>query len=177
MILDAASGVRGVLVGGDGRRIPFAFWADTETGEWKAHVSADGGRTFLRGPDGRRLVAAGRSPGLRLVESAAPAVAAPSAVAHALPHPDELPEKARMFARRCLAVPGRECEERGCHALATWTTADEQELSPQRAAGRLYGRGALTEAHWYCDRHYRPPTVTSPRGVERAGRDARENGA
>lgn len=172
MIIDAKNpnlATRGMLFNADtGERIPFAFWADTDTGEWKA---------WRRGPDGRPLVrregngfsadsvVSGRCR-LRWV----PAVNLPAPRRGGRP-PENVPlaELARdaRKGRPILAIPGRECEEPGCHRLAVWDTGDEQEVEPEVGPdGSKWERGVLVRKHRWCDWHYRPPVSTSLRGVE-----------
>jgi hypothetical protein len=157
MIFDAQSGIRGVLVNVDsGLRIPFAFWADLQTGEWKALAAT---------PDGRRKLSPRRVlRGCNRLQFI-PAPPRPPAAASAAP----LAELAKevLKGRAIVAVPGQECEERLCHRLATWEVSHEQEVEPARAeGGRLFERAVATSVHRYCARHYRPPVFTSVRGVQ-----------
>lgn len=146
MILDAKCGKRGVLVDGEtGKRIPFARWANTETGEYEAFAATPDGCYMLK----PARVIRGRVRCLRFVEEAPPV------------------QQAAPIARRpCIVAGHRECEEPNCHRLAVWQTSDELLLEPvMDAARRRVERAKTVAVHYYCDLHWRPPTVTSQRGV------------
>lgn len=52
MRVHADSGAAGILVDlGTGRRIPFAVWFDTETGDYEAHEATADGRSMLAAED------------------------------------------------------------------------------------------------------------------------------
>ena len=70
MIFDAATGLRGTLVA-DGERVPFAFWGNTDTGEWKAHCLAPDGKP-LRKDDGSPVVRKGKALWLQFVQGTIP---------------------------------------------------------------------------------------------------------
>jgi hypothetical protein len=46
---------------GNSRRIPFAFWADLDTGEWKAYKATEDGLDQLVYGDGKDIVVTGRA--------------------------------------------------------------------------------------------------------------------
>jgi hypothetical protein len=85
------------------------------------------------------------------------------------PDPGESLAEARR--RLGIALPpmiGVECDEPGCHALARWSVADVQEISPAVTAdGQAEERHVLTGRRRYCHRHYQGPTITNLRGVTR----------
>ena len=155
MILDAKSGLRGILVNAEtGQRIPFARWANTETGEWEALAATPDGKSILQ----PKRIVRGKCR-LRFVPSAGFVAPRPTV--------PEDPPLAAGETKRVLAIPGRECEERFCHREAVWLTGDEEELEPQIGTdGRGYERGRVVRIHRYCNEHYRPPVHTSRRGVE-----------
>lgn len=162
MILDAKSGLKGVVVDADtSERIPFVKWANLDTGEYRAWACTPDGRRRLeprREITGRRRVlrfipfAPKRKPSLK-VECAAE-------------RSDRL-EHERQIACRRVIVPGILCEVRGCGRLAEYGVSDEQELEPSiRPDGVPCERAASIRQHLFCSRHYRLPVFTSLRGVE-----------
>jgi hypothetical protein len=156
MILDAKSGLRGVLINEEtGQRIPFARWADTETGEYEAFATTPDGQAMLQPAQ----VIRGRAR-LRFVASS-------SFVYPAKPSQEADPELVQQHRGvPVLAVAGRECEERYCHRLATWKTAEEREIDPEVGSdGQSYERAITTVVHYWCDWHYRNPLFTNRRGV------------
>lgn len=157
MIIDAKSGARGVLVNADtGCRVPFAKWANLETGEWEALAAT---------PDGRRVaqprrIVRGRN-NLRWI---------PAAPRHrARPDFEPLAEAVERV-RKGVALPddtGEECEGRTCHRRAVWGTTDEQEIEPAvTEEGRRFERAVSVKVHYFCDRCFRLPVFSSVRGVE-----------
>lgn len=168
MIIDAASGLRGVLINADtGERIPHARWANLETGEWEALASTPDGRRPLAP---RRLVR-GRC---RLRFVPAPAVAAPpqGTGAGAPPTPAwQSPPGARgrvstTWGRLQFVWPTCLCEHKGCERPANWLTCDEEEQEPERMPdGTLAERATISKRHYWCDYHFTPPLFTSRRGV------------
>jgi len=160
MILNAYSGARGVLVDRDtGARIPLALWADTDTGEYVALRTLDGQKP-LRDGCGRVIKYSGRA-NLAFVEAKFPATYKPKPSAP--PVPEELVRK----GVRIVATAANECEEKGCHQWANWQVGHEQVIEPAVGEdGKRYERGVLTELHYYCNAHYRPPVSVSTRGVE-----------
>jgi hypothetical protein len=163
MILDAKSGLRGVLVRADtGERIPCARWANLDTGEWEA-LAVD---PLTGQPAHPARLIRGQCP-LRFVP-AAPVFSppAPASVKTSREAAESLAE-AKGRVRRVLAVPGRGCEEKGCTALACYETADEQHIEPVAGAdGRLCERALTVRKHRWCARHFRSPVQTNLRGVE-----------
>lgn len=156
MIIDARSGLRGVLIDLDaGRRIPCPIRANLETGEYEAYATLPDQRTPVRPP----VVVRGRAR-LKWIP-AAPRARKTGKV--------EIPDDGRPERRgnRVVVVPGRLCESRGCTRLAEYSTADEQELEPMVGAdGRRYERAEAVRVHLWCPWHYRWPVWTSRRGVE-----------
>ena len=152
MLRDARSDcARGVWVREDnGEPVRFVRSYDTETGEYTAfRLDPDVARK--NGLDPARLLYRGRAR-LRFVQSGV-------AAARAVGPP---PELRRRRGVRCLMLPDRECEEPKCHAVACWGVLDAQEVAPDAQGFRRH-RAANTR--YYCERHYRFPTVTSLRGV------------
>lgn len=161
MIIDAKEGARGVLVDeATSRRIPFARWANLATGEYEALAAT---------PDGKRIlqpaqVVRGRTR-LRWIPAAPryPATGNPATGKPVTPD-DGRPERR---GRRLVVMAGQECDARGCHRLAEWATADEQELEPSVTAdGRRCERAETVAVHRWCSWHYRNPVRTSRRGVD-----------
>lgn len=152
MRLDAKSGLRGVLVNGDtGQPIRFARWADLDTGAYEA---------FAVGPDGQMAWPPRVVRGQARLTFIPAASAKPSACS-------ATPPLSPTKAIRVLALPDRECEERGCHRLADWRVGHEQLVEPEIGPdGKAYERGVITAVHYYCSWHYRAPLSTSQRGVE-----------
>lgn len=162
MIIDAHSGLRGVLVNADtNTRIPFARHANLETGEYE-HFAAT--------PDGLRMelpprLIKGRAGKLRFVESYAPTIQAPAGV-DAKAASEEREEYRRKTEPRLL-IPGEYCEVRGCNKLAAWSVGIERLLTPVRQAdGKLHEHAVLVRCCDYCSNHYRLPVQINQRGVE-----------
>lgn len=155
MIIDARSGLRGVLVNADtSARIPFARWANLETGEYEALAATPDGRQVLQPAQ----VVRGRC---RLRWIPAAPVYRPGRLI--VPR-DEPPKR----AVRIPAVAGQFCEHKGCSRLAEWRTMDEEELQPAvMPDGTREERARAVAFHRYCSWHYQNPTFTSLRGVER----------
>ncbi len=70
-----------------------------------------------------------------------------------------------------ILIPGivsiHECEIRGCHNPAYFQVSDEQEIEPQTdVEGRQHERAIMLCPHWFCKKHWRPPTIVSRRGVQ-----------
>lgn len=53
-----------------------------------------------------------------------------------------------------------------CTRLATWSVADEVEVSPQRYGRGLYERGATVGQRFYCSFCYKPPRLLDAKGEE-----------
>lgn len=161
MIIDARSGVRGVLIdAATGKRIPFARWANLDTGEYEALAATPDGKAKAYPP---RLIRGKTA--LRFLPGAPLRGASPLSE-------EAKAEEAREFEARhgkaLLCPPGFECEERGCHDRALYLTADEQELTPDvMPDGTPCERARATRVHRWCAKHYRLPVMTSRRGVER----------
>jgi hypothetical protein len=168
MILDAKSGVRGVLVNADtGQPIRWARWANLATGEYEA-FRLDPAQARMVGVPPRLLIYRGMA-NLRFIESHVQLPSRPSPAPADVP-PEELTNRPllKRTTERCLEVPGRECDEPRCHALARWRVGHEQELPPVEGEnGRLFERAATVAENYYCDKHYRNPTFTTLRGVQR----------
>ncbi len=164
-ILDAHFGLRGVLVDTDaGSRIRWAVWANMDTGEYEAFKS-DPEHAVKLGLPLDVLRYRGRAGHLRFIPSAP---RAKGALARAQT-PAEVAEMVR-WARRgqpILMLPGRECDEPKCHALASWMTAHEQEVEPETdGEGVRWERAVTVRRSKWCHHHYRFPVFSSLRGVE-----------
>lgn len=161
MIIDAKSGIRGVLVDATtGRRIPFARYANLETGEWEAFQATLDGKLIAKPLN----LLKGKCP-LRFVESYAPKVK-PVSVADRQAAVEEMEEVRRTTEQRLL-LPGDYCEAKGCHRLAEWHVSWHKLLTPVVGPhGMPQERLALLSVHDYCSRHYRLPRETSLRGIE-----------
>lgn len=159
MILDARAGLRGLLIDLDaGKPIRHARWADLDTGEYECLRAGPDGRP-ARGPDGRPLVYRGRAR-LQFIPTAPAGPRPRPAGAADGPDPRDLPPPV-------IALPGWECEERGCHRPGVYETADEQVVEPHVGPdGRACERARVVRRHRWCEWHYRPPVSTSARGVE-----------
>jgi hypothetical protein len=172
MILDAKSGVRGVLLDlTTGQPIKLCQWADTDTGEYRTLQMGPDGRA-LRGPNGKPVLKANRGR-IRFIPTKPLSTDDGSAVGKSAP----LAELAREVLKGkppkvtpLVFVPGTEhpeCEERFCHRPAAWEVSREQEVEPERMDnGHLAERAVTTEVHRWCEWHYRPPRFVSLRGVE-----------
>jgi len=162
MIIHSNSGIAGDLIDLDTNRpIRFAFWANTETGEYLAWVTTPDGERIAtprrqRGGRARLSFVAKRS-GVKLLQ--------PSAV-DARAATEEVIDFRRAVNPRLL-IAGDYCEVRGCNQLAGWTVAETQMLSPIRLPdGILQERRGMTRVRNFCSKHYRLPTVKNERGVE-----------
>lgn len=162
MILDARSGVRGTLWNADtGQPIHKARWANLNTGDWEALATLPDGQVIqpvrlIRGRCRLRFVPAGTV--------AASTATAPAEVTMPVYPLESLP--GQRAGTPIVAILGQECECRGCHRLATWRTADEEELEPAVGPeGALAERARVVRYHLWCDWHYQPPLFTSLRGV------------
>lgn len=165
MIIDIKTtpNLRGVLLDAATRqRIPFACWANLDTGEYVAFKATPDGKDQLWPPEKY----SGRAQRLEFVGDVAPPIRAQvtSAVdpAAAL---KEVAEYRQRISQKDL-VPGEECEERGCHALSEFLVADVRSLQPVRLGSHVYERRVIVRQHAYCQKHYRRPVGVSPRGVE-----------
>lgn len=56
----------------------------------------------------------------------------------------------------------RKCEK--CSRVATWSVADEVEVTPEKSGKYLWERGMTVGRRYYCDSHYRPARLLDPRG-------------
>lgn len=138
MIWDAHNvGAVGVWVDPETRRpVRWVRWYDDQTGEYEAFRS-EPKRAAARGVPLRTILYRGK------------------AYLQFVPDP---------------AVPPRghikECDEPGCHAEAIWAVADTTDLDPiLRSDGVPFVRREVTGTRYYCDKHWRPPTMTTVSGV------------
>jgi hypothetical protein len=163
MRLDSHSGLRGVLVNADtARPIRWAIWADTDTGEYEAfradpqiaeRLGIDLASIRYRGQARLRFIPARVSPRLKPTDARDAA--------------DSMREAKLLWAKPIIMLPGQECDERYCHALASWQTAMERVIEPIVGAdGQAYKRSIVTEIRNWCPKHYRWPQRVSLRGVE-----------
>jgi hypothetical protein len=165
-------GTRGALFRTDtNQKIPFARYADTDTGEWQAWASTPDGE--MENPP--RLLK-GKCP-IKFVVSYTPVIASEwkmPKIAKRKAVPTQSPKQAaaeiRTIARdygftEIIQIPGQTCEYPGCRKLASWSTADERIIDPAPGG---FERAFATKVHRYCSdpRHWRPPIRTSIRGVQ-----------
>ncbi len=167
MIISAKSGKRGVLVNADtGERIPLARWANTETGEYERFATLDG-KTILRDGDNRPLVNRGKA-NIKFIESQAIINPAKEPLT-----PEQEKEEIRTIAKDYVTdyqeitpTDDVECDERNCHKLARWKVAHEQEIDPGvNTTGNPCERAITIDVELFCDDHWRPPTITTTRGI------------
>jgi hypothetical protein len=164
MILSAKSGLRGMFVREDnGEPVRWVRWYDTETSEYEAfsadpvHARANGRNLhalLYRGQARLRFVPA------RIVSTPGPKPPDPKDVAECVAEQRSRHHK----ARRIVALPGRECQEKGCHRLAEWEVADAADVLPDVQDGRQFHRSIVLGLRRYCSWHYRPPLVMDLRG-------------
>ncbi len=165
MRLDAKSGLRGEWIDRKtGQRIRWVIWGDVETGEYEAY-RIEPKQAKERGIPLQAI----RYQGLTQLQFIPLTVQVPPRVrprAGGLGAESSSEPVRRGFLNPLdLFIP--ECEEPLCHRRASWWTADEQELEPASADGRLYEVAKTVTRHYWCDWHYRWPVLTSLRGVER----------
>ena len=150
MIIDAKSGMRGVLVNADtGERIPLAFWANLETGEYRAFRTVDG-KTPTKNIAGQTISYDGKSR-LRFIETGG---------LYTTPPPTPSSPTEYRTLERCLVVPGRNCEAKGCSRLAEWETAVERLI----ASPDGFERAVLVGRRRWCSWHYRLPYEVDEKG-------------
>lgn len=70
--------------------------------------------------------------------------------------PNEAPRAARV-----LEI-GRKCQS--CTRDAKWQVADETPMAPVRKGNKLLGRARLTGLRFYCDWHYKGPSIVDAKG-------------
>lgn len=145
--------LKGVLVRADtGERIPWACWADLDTGEFGALVLDMTGQ-----PVRPRRLYQGRCP-LKFIAAPTTGTPRPATVAPAV-----------CRVRRGVPISPfdarRRCQHYACDRPATWKVSDEQETAPVvRANGRLCETAQLVGTRWYCDWHYLFPRLFDGRG-------------
>lgn len=162
-------GTHGALIRTDtSQKIPFARYANTETGEWQAWASTPEGE-MINPPQLLR----GKCPIRFEVSTTLQARRTPK-MAKRQPPPIQTPQQTAAEIRKIakdygfielIKIPGVECEYPGCHRLATWQTGDEQIIDPAPGG---FERAFTKRVHKYCSdpRHWRAPVRTSIRGVE-----------
>ena len=153
MILDARSGLRGVLVDEEnGRRIPFARWANLATGEYEAFRADPSGRSILRDELGKPILVRGRCR-LRFIPD--PAAKRSESVAYTMPCVES-----GMGLRRLAYATKRRCQHPGCVRPAEWVVADEAESPPVAGPdGLLYRTAKLVGVRYFCSWHYEWPRL------------------
>ncbi len=159
----------GVLVDAQtGQAIRWARWHDETTGEYEA-FRIDPNEAKRRGIPLHTILYRGRTR-LEFIPDPLPQVAP-------IPPRDGRPEHQQKSQRRerCLMLADRECQEPACHALATWSVADEEELPPvfglfwtPQGMREVWHESARTiGVRYYCEKHVRRPTTTNKRGVQK----------
>jgi len=163
MRLDSHSGMRGMLVNADTNQpIRWAIWADTDTGEYEA-FRADPEIAERLGVALASLRYRGRAR-LRFIPARVQPTPKPTDQRDAS---ESMREAKLLWAKPIIVVPGQECDERYCHALAEWRTAMERVIEPIVGDdGKTYKRSIVTEVKNWCPKHYRYPQRVSLRGVE-----------
>lgn len=176
MRLDSRSGLRGLLINRDTRQpIRWVRWAeipeDPEApGEFEAFLTEPQAYR-ARGLPLSDILYRGRAR-LRFIPAAPRFGPRPTSARELY---ESLDDARRSLVRRleppAVLIPGvvpiHECEVATCHQPAWWLVSDEREIEPQRdAEGREHERAVTVAAHYFCDRHFRLPTVVSRRGVE-----------
>ncbi len=157
----------GVLVDATTRQpIRWARWHDERTGEYEA-FRIDPKEAKRRGIPLHTILYRGRTR-LEFIPDPLP-TKAPSAA-------ESRPREQRPQRReRCLMLADRECQEPKCHALATWSVADEEELppvfgmfwTPQGKRQVWHERARTIGVRYYCAAHVRRPTSVNKRGVQK----------
>jgi hypothetical protein len=167
MRIHAKDGARGTLTDLDsGRVVRFVRWYDIETGEVEFFLF-DPEEAKKRGVPLRSLIRH-RKGRFRFD----PARIMPASRQIKGPPLDELRKEALKgeIFRPIILLPGEEeieCCERGCHRPASWAVTDEQEVEPQTVDNQSFERAVAVRSRAFCDWHYRPPSFTDIRGVER----------
>ncbi len=163
MIARAPRPLSGVLVDATTRLpIRWARWHDEKTGEYEA-FRIDPNEAKRRGIPLHTILYRGRTK-LEFIPDPLPVPIPPQA------HPQH-----RQRPSRCLMLADRECQEPACHALATWSVADEEELPPvfglfwtPQGMREVWHESARTiGVRYYCEKHCRKPTSVSQRGVQK----------
>lgn len=72
--------------------------------------------------------------------------------------------QANRFVIERLTTPLLNCRCAECTRIATWSVADEVEVTPARSGRYLYERGMTVGRRYYCDRCYRPARLLDPKG-------------
>ena len=151
MIVHSSSGIRGDLFDESvfpPRKIRWARWYDTETGEYEA---------FRIDPrDAKRLgiklsgmVYRGKGK-LRFVKHHVEAE-------RTIDYQPSLPSSFQRKGRRCVIDPQRKCEHKDCYRLAEWVTGDDKLTTPAEVNGRRYETGEIIREHYWCSFHYQMP--------------------
>lgn len=177
MILDAKSGVRGVLVNREtGQIIRHVRWADIpenpeEMGEFEAfRVNPIFARE--RGIPLQSILYRGRCR-LRFEPARTVDPKPAGRIAPSTPFAEikrEVLKGGEVKATPIVYVPGApliECHERYCHRPARWSVATERLVEPERGEdGKLWERAVVVDVLCWCDAHFKNPLQISERGVE-----------
>lgn len=188
MLLTAESGLRGRVFDLDtGRRVPKVIELNTETGYLRAYrvvvqddrhperevicTNADGEQEWYEAHGRFRFVPTNNSitPPVRVVLGAAVCSCCRSPLT--LPGDDLCPpcrarergQRNRFLVER-LTTPLFNCRCLVCSRLATWSVADEVDVTPARQGQYLYERGMIVGRRYYCDVHYQPARLLDDRG-------------
>jgi hypothetical protein len=184
MRLHATQGFRGRLIDLEtGRAVPRVLWFDPEQGEIEAYAVDEQGRYRSDGNGnlltyrarGRFIFLPGKPTGQgpkKTVHLGAPRCAKCRSPLTLLGDDLCAPcraldrnQKNRMKVERMDEfLLRRPCDYRGCSRAASWSVADEVEVTPQQRGRALYARGATVGRRFYCTFHYQPPRLLDARG-------------
>lgn len=168
MVPRAPRPLNGVLVDCQtGAAIRWARWHDEKTGEYEA-FTIDPKEAKKRGIPLHTILYRGRTK-LDFIPDPLPTL--PTTSREDRPQQKHRPQR----RERCLMLADRECQEPKCHALATWSIADEEELppvfglfwTPQGMRRVWHERARTIGVRYYCAAHVRRPTSINQRGVKK----------